>query len=90
MRCDYCKKEFINKRRTARFCSSKCRVYFSRKFTEQAIATKRVVVLKPMPPIMEAVKEARREADLPMPVCKNHGTPLTLWGKCLQKGCKYA
>lgn len=23
-------------------------------------------------------------------VCKIHGTPLTVGGKCLQKGCKYA
>lgn len=25
-----------------------------------------------------------------MGLCKEHGTPLTASGKCLQKGCKYA
>lgn len=44
--------------------------------------------IRSMPPIEEAVKQAVKDAK--MPVCKIHGTPLTENGKCLQKGCKYA
>lgn len=30
MKCVNCDKEFENKRKSARFCSNKCRVYFNR------------------------------------------------------------
>lgn len=38
----------------------------------------------------EWIHEHLHENDLKTGMCKIHGIPLTLQGKCLQKGCKYA
>lgn len=54
---------------------------------------KPVTVFKttPIPVSAEVVSE---DVTLVKPrganLCKVHGLPLTLYGKCLQKGCKYA
>ena len=34
MKCKFCKKEFVSKRKTAKYCSDKCRVYSHRKRSE--------------------------------------------------------
>ena len=39
---------------------------------------------------IKVYRNAASEKPIVAAVCKVHGTPLTINGKCLQKGCKYA
>jgi hypothetical protein len=38
----------------------------------------------------EIINEKKITSAMPVAVCKIHGTPLSKFGGCLQKGCKYA
>lgn len=79
MKCANCKEEFTAKRKTALYCSPKCRVYASRGLLGQV---KGVTVDKEER--AEGLFFSRTENGL----CKIHGVPLDSRGRCLQKGCK--
>gem|GEM_PF-4207166 len=59
MKCLYCHKQFDNNRCTAKYCSTKCRVYFNRS----------TVTLKQIP----TVTLSNHSVTLTHDICKEHG-----------------
>ena len=79
MKCSYCNKDFKPKRSTAKYCSSKCRVYDKRTKPVAVVYSESSII---EPKIFEKLKPA-------MGMCKNEHA-LDWRGKCFGKGCKYA
>lgn len=95
MICDVCTKEFTPKRKTAKFCSPKCRVYAARnKAIAPVIVQKKdgttVVFGNSVEKITKAISKMDSFDKFKNGLCKEHEIALDSRGKCLQKGCKYA
>jgi len=90
MKCFNCNKAFEAKRKTARFCSPKCRVYFSR---SGGITAPTITVALP--------KDKRPDTPVPIPeVLGGPPDPNVRWenlcehfaakGMCKKSKCKYS
>jgi hypothetical protein len=62
MKCLYCEKEFISQRRTAKYCSDKCKLNYNRKLTKNKLVDiSKKTLIKKMPNTRKELKKVLEE-----------------------------